>query len=458
MGSSVPESKYNKFIDFSIKIEKICYFPGENINGTIYLMGKPGLNETQFKDPKTLFIITERQKYDYPAGEGKGNEEINKYLYNNFLIFNNFSGANLLTSITIPFSIKLSAKAKPSVSIYFGNNCNGYIRHFLVIEIPFFKVRRVMAIIVKNAANFTKENKLLKIPGSYSAKKSKSKFLSSKGNFSIDIKLAKNVFYYDEPIPFEVYLDCKNLNLEITKLEVSLIRQKRQNYSSNLKVARNVIKEIIAMNIIIFNQNLKEYVIKNSINYPKTAKNDGFIYLPKIYASIESNENLFPKKSIDDPNKTVTQLDKKYHLAPSCINSLVSVDFILKFKLYFKTIWTYNESFHISVDFCSRPDEKHIQDHPGQVFNSDKINSQVPNLIPNMNNSNQQEENQMNKPLESTQTQNQNENTTIETMGGNHSINESQEQPQNININESDYNAPPPSVNENNYLYNPNET
>ena len=47
MGNSVQYSKFNKYIDFSIKIEKICYCPGENINGTIYIMGKSGLLETQ---------------------------------------------------------------------------------------------------------------------------------------------------------------------------------------------------------------------------------------------------------------------------------------------------------------------------------------------------------------------------------------------------------------------------
>ncbi len=45
--------------------------------------------------------------------------------------------------------------------------------------------------------------------------KSKSKFLSSKGNYKININLPKNVFYYDEPISIEIILECKNLNLII---------------------------------------------------------------------------------------------------------------------------------------------------------------------------------------------------------------------------------------------------
>ena len=461
MGSDIPESKYNKFIDFSITLEKICHLPGENINGSIYLIGKPGLNETQLNDPKVLFLITEKQKYRYSAGNkgGSRNEEINRNIFNNYLIFNNFMGANLLTGITIPFSIQLPLIAKPSLSMNFRAYHNGYIRHFLIVEMPYFKIKRVMTIIVKNIPNFTSENKLLKIPCICSAKKSKSKFLSSKGDFSINIKLPKNVFYYDEPIPYEVKLDCKNLNLVITKLEVSLLRFMRQNHSSDFKWIRVIIKDKILSKTIPINQSLKEQVIQDVINFPKVIKNDNHLYPPKAYSSIESNEALFPKKSFDSPNKAVTLFDKKYFIAASCINSLVSVDYVFKIKLYFETAWTYDERFEIPIDFCSRPDERYVYGNPEQisVFNSYNNNmnypNQVPNQIPNMYNSVQPIQNQFNKPQEPSNSQNQMPNNNIMTLGGNESIYSSQQEGQNININESGYIAPPPPINNN---YNPN--
>ena len=40
---NIQENKYNKLIGFSFELEKLCYFPGEEIIGTFYLMGKPGL-------------------------------------------------------------------------------------------------------------------------------------------------------------------------------------------------------------------------------------------------------------------------------------------------------------------------------------------------------------------------------------------------------------------------------
>ena len=83
-------SNSNNFIDFSIKIEKICYFPGEKINGTIYLRGKSGLLETQLRDPKALFTIYQYQQYDYLidyriSTVGKENKYVEYFLFNNFL-------------------------------------------------------------------------------------------------------------------------------------------------------------------------------------------------------------------------------------------------------------------------------------------------------------------------------------------------------------------------------------
>ena len=460
MGSDTPESKYNKFIDFSITLEKICYFPGENINGSIYLIGKPGLNETQLTEPKVLFQITEKQRYNYSGGSKGGNrhEQLNRDIFNNYLIFNNFMGANLLIGITIPFSIQLPLIAKPSLSINFGGSHIGYIKHFLTFEIPCFKIKRIMTIIVKNIPNFTSENKLLKIPCVSSAKKSKSKFLLSKGDFSININLTKNVFYYDEPIPYEIKLDCKNLDLVITKLEVSLLRHMRQNHSSNLNWIRFILKNKILSKIIPLNQSLKEHIIQDVINYPKVIENDNYLYPPKFYSTIESNEALFPKKSFDSPNKTVTHFDKKYLIAASCINSLVSVDYIFEIKLYFETFWTLDEKFEIPIDFCSRPDERYLYGNQNQIgafnsYNNGMNNAnQVPNQIPNMYSFIQPIQNQSKNPQEPSYNQSQMPNNNI-ALGGNENIYSSHQEGQNININESGYIAPPPPINNN---YNPN--
>ena len=67
---------------------------------------------------------------------------------------------------------------------------------------------------------------------------SKSNFLVNKGNFILLVNLPKNVFYYDEPIPFEIKLNRENLDLKINSMTVALCRHRKKNYSSNCDKTR----------------------------------------------------------------------------------------------------------------------------------------------------------------------------------------------------------------------------
>ena len=78
------------------------------------------------------------------------------------------------------------------------------------MEFPNLKVKRTLIIVIKNNANFTRENQLYRMPYTYLAKKSISNF---KGDFTITIKIPKNVFYYEEPISYKIISDCKDLDL-----------------------------------------------------------------------------------------------------------------------------------------------------------------------------------------------------------------------------------------------------
>ena len=71
MGNKNPEIKINKFINFSLTLKKVCYFPGENIEGTLFLEGNPGLIETQLMNPKALFIISQQERYHYENNQNK---------------------------------------------------------------------------------------------------------------------------------------------------------------------------------------------------------------------------------------------------------------------------------------------------------------------------------------------------------------------------------------------------
>ena len=219
MGNSNEENKYNKLIDFTITLDKLCYFPGENIRGTLSLVGKPGLLETQLADPKVKFVVYEMIKdisFDHSASDIINHSS-------NFLIFNTFIGSNLLTGLNMPFTYQIPFSFNPTCSVLLDKYIYKF-KHFFSAEFPSLKVKRTLPIVIKNIQNFTLQNNLLKTPCTFSTKKSKSILFVNKGDFKIKINLPKNVFYYDEDIPYEINLDLRDLNLKVNGLEVSIFR------------------------------------------------------------------------------------------------------------------------------------------------------------------------------------------------------------------------------------------
>ena len=434
MGNNSQYSKFNKYIDFSIKLEKICYFPGESINGAIYLMGKSGLLETQLKNPKALFTIYEKQKYTYSGSDNNTSTESKENKYENYILFNNFIGANLLTGINIPFSYKIPILTHPTCSFKV-SYYQGFIKHYFSIELPNLKVKRTLIIVIKNNANFTKENKLFKMPCVYFAKKSKSQFFINKGYFSITINLPKNVFYYDEPISYIIILDCKKIELLINKIDVSLLRRNRRNHRSDFEKARYKEDDLLLTKSKKLNSNLKEQVIQDVFNFPMNYKKEKIIFPPLIYESIEKNKSQFPKISSNDPEYKMIKLEKEYIICPSCRSGLVSIEYFLQIKLYFPSM-TFDEKYEVPIDFLPRPDIKNIYNNIGNnnIFDS--------NENPNSFNNYKQIDIQYSKPKEIKSDQNK-YNENIITLENQNNSND-QLQKQDLNINESGIAAPPP--------------
>ena len=128
MGNIEDDNIYNSYIKFIIKLEKICHFPGENINGTIFLKGKQGLKETLLNNPTSKIIISQKQCYYDDEDPG---QTIKNNIYEKNIFFKTFVGANLLNTVK-PFSIKLPNSAIPSYSFKRGH----YIKHKLLVEFP----------------------------------------------------------------------------------------------------------------------------------------------------------------------------------------------------------------------------------------------------------------------------------------------------------------------------------
>ena len=319
-----------KGINLNITLNKVCYFPGEIITGFINIQPKIGLNETILNDTSTIIKLNQKQQYSYT--EGSGEDEKTYYVTDNSDIvvnnidFINFKGANILLGINIPFSILIPSDAL--ISVYTHGH---YIKHFIYFELPGICAKRTLMIFIKGYKQFTLENKLLKIPATSFGdfyKKKKSKFKG--GKVSCFLKIPKNSFTFFEIIPFEIYLDKSELNMEIKNIKISINRAVYFNYKGDLKkhhiTYSNI--ELISKEYPIdnnkFNENHK-YEIKDDIKWPKDSK-----FLKNL--SSNNSYSLFENKKQNGINCSFNNIE----LLPSCVGGLISVEFFLKVEIDYK--------------------------------------------------------------------------------------------------------------------------
>lgn len=162
--------KYNheKDISLTINLKKVCYFPGDEIKGTLSLFpkitSKPTNQQiTSFKDSQSTITLTQREYYKY---EGDGGESMyNAVIENDTPILSTklstsqYIGQDLSNGINIPFSIKIPLYLCPTV-IFDGN----YIIHLLCVEFPEIQAKKTLIIIIKGIQIFDSNNGLLKCP------------------------------------------------------------------------------------------------------------------------------------------------------------------------------------------------------------------------------------------------------------------------------------------------------
>ena len=166
MGNNNPyKNKYNeeKEVKLDITLNKVCYLPGEQIIGNLYIQPKSGINETILNDTNVTIKIIQLQYYSYTEGSGEDERTISGSDEKDILIENfdfvNFKGANILSGIKISFSIKIPLNIHASL-IFNGD----YVKHYLFVEFPGIKAKRAIMIIIKRFEKFSNENKLLRIP------------------------------------------------------------------------------------------------------------------------------------------------------------------------------------------------------------------------------------------------------------------------------------------------------
>lgn len=207
-------SKYNNEKNLSIKIEsnKVCYFPGEIMSGTITLFPLIKSFEKIMANPKLNIIITEFKHYSYKRGSGKSrhNEIVKeeRNLINTSIDFGNFVSMDYSAGFKIPFSVQIPNDAYPTINFGWGD----FVKHSFIVELPDVEAKRTKIFAIKNNFPNNLDNTLLRIKIEENKEYKKSKLFVGKGSCLINFKMPKNYFFYNEKIPFEVNLDCSNLN------------------------------------------------------------------------------------------------------------------------------------------------------------------------------------------------------------------------------------------------------
>jgi len=318
------KDKYNeeKEVKLNITLNKVCYLPGEQINGSLEIQPKNDIHETILNDINVTIKIIQIQYYSYIDGEVINQESNENDILTENFDFINYKGANILSGINIPFSIQIPLNIHASIIYYYN-----HVKHFLSVDFPGIKAKRTLMIIIKRFEKFSNENKLLRIPANAFGdfyKKKKSKYKG--GKVTCLLKLPKNRFYYFELIPIEIYLDCTELNMEVKTIILKLIMSIYCNYKEEEKKHRYSL-----MNKELFT---REYPVNNSTNK----------YEIKDYIQLQKDNNFNEFVSTIDKyclleDMKIIEVDHKFEkilLLPFCLGGLINSEYSFKVEIIYK--------------------------------------------------------------------------------------------------------------------------
>ena len=249
MGASL-KAEYNKqeSVELNIIFDKVCYYPGEKVNGTLTINPKPDLQNTILNEINAIIKLVQIQQYTYESGSGQNQHTVTVRekadIVNKNINFNNFKGEDILAGINIPFSISIPIDSQPSLFVR-----SFFIKHFIAIDLPGLKSKRALMVFIKSFKKFTLENKLLKMPaiglGDF-YKKKKSEYMG--GRLSCLLKIPKNSYFYFDKISFELYLDCTELNMDLASAKVIL---NKSVYTNEKKIRTKHFETVFTKDLIV---------------------------------------------------------------------------------------------------------------------------------------------------------------------------------------------------------------
>ena len=240
-----------------------------------------------------------------------------------------------------------------------------YIKHFLFFEFPGIKAKRTLMIFIKEFKNYyTLENKLLKIPATVSGdfyKKKESNYEG--GKISYLLKIPKNSFGSNEILPFEIYLNCKELNVEISNIKVSLKKELHCLHNNDKNFFSVVKSEVLFSKDYSIDNHLTMYEIKDNINISLYYDNLSILY---------NRLDLLKEVEIDyDYN------NKSIQLLPFCYGDLINIEFMLIVEIIYKIKNIKNDIFAIPIE----------------IYENNLIENENTALIPDIENNQKQNEN-----------------------------------------------------------------
>ena len=370
-----------KKLSINISVEKIIYFPGDEIKGFVYIQGKGTLTNPLFIYSLVKVSISQIYYYEYDVetkiesdlGEekfklkipfvDKVKEKETQIIYSTMFNYSQYLGTNLIDGLKLPFQIILPNNIEPT--FYFKNS---YIRHILTFDFYEYESKTSIGFIIKNPRFFSLENKSLKEPLTVFKDMTKSKFIFfSQGKIAVYITSKSNSYKYGDKIPLEITIDSSELNINLIGIQIKFDRYIQFNNKND----KNSIKEFFTHNLFCKEVKFEEKKNNYKYNIIISPKNDDYCFEPDIfYSIIEANYLKLNFPEID--------------LFPFCSGGLINCLYLINVKLYFDSLATTDETISIPIELYFDNNKNDINKNEiilnnpyNEIFKEDDINENL---------------------------------------------------------------------------------
>ena len=319
-------------LSIEINLPKSCYYPGEKLEGNIFLQAKTDKVPSIFNFPNSIITFNQHQKYEFYNENIMIDKEENKPLLFRRFNFKKYKNRDILSPLKLSFSIKIPNNALPTL-IYKKSN---FIKHYLTVLFPKIKRKKSVGIIIQNIQQFTVENKLFKSPAERFNDIKKSPIFKKSSRLAFLLKTEKNSYAYNELIPYEIVLNYAELSIDIKNIRISL--------------TRNVFIHFDEFKDVQFITHKDYQVPPKTSNENKVFQISGYFSFPPISSYFSINPmniyNFYSNKVINDIEKTFNSMQ----LYPTCASNYLCCNYCLNLEINFNSTLVRNEYLYIPIE------------------------------------------------------------------------------------------------------------